>query len=85
MCVCLPIKGYYSMSPCDDGYVSVYLYFLSPCLLSLSQSVFLFISQRAAIFPAFSLVMNTNCVVYEEPENVQGLEILHGEWNRCSG
>lgn len=53
MCACLPIKGYYSMSPCDDGYVSVYLYFLSHCLLSLSQSVFLFISQCAAIFPAF--------------------------------
>lgn len=65
------------MSPCDDGYVSVYIFisFHMP-----AQSVTVCISLHFTMCNNFLCILtchDINCVIYEEPKNVEGLEFLH--------
>lgn len=75
MCACLPIKGYYSMSPCDDGYVSVYIFisFHIACC-SLSQ----FVSLRFTMYNNFLCILTChyiNRIVHTEPKTCARLGI----------
>ena len=79
MCTCLPIKGHYSMSPCDDGYVSVSIFIsfhIACCNLSL------FVSLHFTMCNHFLCILThhyINCMVYIHWKHVRGLVFMHGE------